>query len=227
MSHIACECEKCPEDTPPVQHITTAVDVEITRHRLKGLINRIKEGEADLPSEDAVYGDIDEFFDKDGEVKYFKKPVWTDEDLSEEFRIPIPDMKRFLRESYPDYCYEGRATNRIWKQTRVLSRIGHAYQAQKQQFAELKESYDALKGHCASYGEEDPKIGMLKAQIDLYKTHVNCLERDLSVEKGYRFEALKEANKNEELLQKEKKKFNIYFWVSLVIVVATHLIYLF
>lgn len=230
MNSIECECEKSPDNTPPVQHITTDVDLEITRHRLKALLNRIGESEYDLAPDDLVFRDIDELFDKDGDLRYFKKPLWTDKELSEDFHVPLPQVKHFLKEAYPHYCYEERVDRRMWKMSNALSRLGYAYKEQQKKFAELKESYDALKGHCASYGEdgkEDPTVSMLKTQIDLYKTHISCLERDLSVEKEYRFEALKAAEKNKELLQRENRKFNICFWVSIVIVVVTYLIHLF
>jgi hypothetical protein len=168
---IECACEKPQDDTPPVQHITTVVDVEITRHRLKALIKRLKEWEADLAPNDVLYNDIDGLFDENGDLKYFKEPVWTDEDLSREFHIPTPQVKWFLEQAYPNFCYEERASHERYNMYNALSRLCYAYQAQKLQFAELKDSYDALKAHANDVkadplnDEDCPKCKKLRNEL--------------------------------------------------------------
>lgn len=231
MSNIGMECERNQNDKPQVLHITTTVDVEVTRHRLKALVDRLEECEADLAPSNIFFHNIDELFDKDGEVKYFKKPVWTDENLSEEFHIPLPHVKYFLKEAHPNFCYENRISRRMWAQENALSRLGYAYKEQKRQFAELKESYDALKSHCESCDkdvkDDSASISVMKSHIDSYKVLVSTLQKDLAVSKERHYSALNEVERAEKIIKEEKKKFRIFFWVTLTLAVTSYLIRLF
>lgn len=200
MSSI--ECKRPQEDTPPVQHITTNVDLEITRHRLKALIKRLEECEADLAPDHVLFSDIDGLFDEYGNLRYFKKSVWTDKELSVEFHIPLPQVEYFLKEAYPNYCYEERVCRRMYQLNSALSNLCYAYQAQKRQLAELKDSYDALKAHTKDVttdplnNEDCPKCKELRSELTAEQIRTaNAMLRAFSLEQkvGELSEELKEA----------------------------------
>ena len=197
MTDIEClACEKPQDDTPPTQHITTDVDAEIPRHRLNALIKRLEEWEADIAPHNVVYNDIDGLFDEDGNLKYFNEAIWTDEDLEE------------------------RVSRRNYMLTNALSRLGYAYQKQKRQLAELKDSYDTLKAKDKDVNdgpltdEDCPKCKKLRSELSAEQIQkANAMLRAFSLEQKVDelSEELKEAKTELEVAG------NASFWENILL----------